>query len=542
MYLGNAMKKQTLILFFGISFLPFTFAQFHFNGSAKPLGDRCFQLTDAVNNKIGSIWDTTKIDLRQSFDANLDVFLGCKDGDGADGMVFGFQPVNTSIGQPGEGMGFLGVSPSIGIEMDTYQNFNRFDPSFDHIAIIKNGDINHNTPNTLAGPVSIGVNGNVEDCMKHSLRVNWNAATKKLQVWFDCDLKLTYTGDIINDIFGGDPLVYWGFTAATGGLNNEHDVCFKFTTLIDKPSKANLCKGDTIKLQAYGGVSYRWSPAAGLDNPNIATPTAKPDVTTTYVVTVTDRCGIEFTQDVALIVNGDPVLIDLGPDKTVCGGDSVQLDASRSGAKTFKWSTGSTDSVIFAKNEGKYSVLLARGNCTATDTVSFHFILPPSVNLGKDTVLCEYKKLSLDVWAELATYRWQDNSPLPSYPVAFPGTYAVTITNQCGMASDAIDVLYDDCHKVFIPTAFSPNDDIVNDVLVIYDHANVRRIKTFRIYDRWGALVFEKLDFPPNGEAYGWDGKRQNRTLPSGVFVYYAEIEFTDGEVLIKKGDVTLMK
>ena len=86
------------------------------------------------------------------------------------------------------------------------------------------------------------------------------------------------------------------------------------------------------------------------------------------------------------------------------------------------------------------------------------------------------------------------------------------------------------------------NDDIVNDALVIYDHANVRRIKTFRIFDRWGSMVFEQLDFPPNDAAYGWDGKRQNRSLPSGVYVYYAEIEFTDGETLIKKGDVTLMR
>ena len=224
------MKKYILILFLGFYSLTSAFGQFHFNGSAKPLGDRCFQLTDATNTKVGSIWDTTKIDLTQSFDANLDVFLGCKDADGADGMVFGFQPVSTSIGQPGEGMGFLGVSPSLGIEMDTYQNFTRFDPSYDHIALIKNGDINHNTPNTLAGPASIGVNGNVEDCNKHSLRVNWNATAKKLQVWFDCDLKLAYTGDIVKDIFGGDPLVFWGFTAATGGSNNEQNVCFKFTT------------------------------------------------------------------------------------------------------------------------------------------------------------------------------------------------------------------------------------------------------------------------------------------------------------------------
>lgn len=522
--------------------MPFACGQFHLNGSVSQTSERCYQLTPAENGKIGSIWDKTKVDLTNSFDANLDISLGCKDGDGADGIVFGFQPINTSIGEQGDGMGFGGVSPSIGIEMDTYQNTNRGDPSADHIAIIKNGDVTHSSVNTLAGPVSIGSNGNVEDCQQHSLRVKWDATAKKLQVWFDCELKLTYTGDIVNTIFGGNPLVFWGFTAATGGSNNVQAVCFKYTTLIDKPTKANLCKGDTVKLNAYGGVTYRWTPTAGLSNPNIANPIAKPDVTTTYVVAVGDKCGIEFTQEVTLVVNGDPILVEFGPNKTLCKGESVRLDASRSGATKYTWSTGETDSVIYAQNDGLYSVLLARGNCTASDSVRFHFILPPSVNLGKDTVLCEQKKLGLEVRAEDATYRWHDNSPLPTYPVAFTGTYSVTVTNQCGRDSGAIVVKYDDCHEVFIPNAFSPNDDLVNDALVIYDKGNVKNIKTFRVYDRWGTMVFEKTDFQPNDPSFGWNGKRGSRVLQPAVYIYYAEIEFTDGEIIVKKGDVTLVK
>ncbi|MBL7815030.1 MAG: gliding motility-associated C-terminal domain-containing protein [Saprospiraceae bacterium] len=536
------MKKSLLLTLLVACFLPFATAQFHFNGSARSLGDRCYQLTPATNGQVGSIWDTTKINLNNSFDANLDLFFGCKDADGADGIVFGFQPINTSIGQQGEGMGFLGVSPSIGIEMDTYQNSNRGDPSYDHIAIIKNGDITHGSGNTLAGPVSIGSGGNVEDCQKHSLRVKWDAVAKKLQVWFDCELKLTYTGDIVNDIFGGNPLVFWGFTAATGGANNEQNVCFKFTTLIDKPTKANLCKGDTVQLNAYGGVTYRWSPTTGLSNPNIANPIAKPDVTTTYTVAVGDRCGVEFNQEVTLVVNGDPILIELGPDRTLCVGETARLDASGSGARTYKWSNNATDSIIFVQKDGLYKVQAARGNCTATDSVLLHFIIPPSVKLGNDTVLCENKKLILLTWAEAATYKWQDGSTLPSFPVAYTGIYTVTVSNKCGRDSGSVKVTYDDCHKVYIPTAFSPNDDNINDALVIYDHGNVRRVKSFRIYDRWGSLVFEKFDFTPNDPAFGWNGKYNNSLLQSAVYVYVAEIEFTDGETLVKKGDVTLMR
>ena len=534
--------KNTLLFFLLFGAMPLANAQFHLNGTARQTSERCYELTPAQNTKVGSIWDTTKIDLSKSFDANLELSFGCKDADGADGIVFGFQPISTSIGSTGEGMGFGGVTPSIGIEMDTYQNTNRNDPAYDHIAIIKNGDVTHGTANTLAGPISVGTNGNIEDCNQHSVRVKWDATLKKLQVWFDCELKLSYADDIVKNIFNNDPFVFWGFTAATGGLNNVQTVCFKYTTLLDKPTKANLCKGETVQLKAFGGVTYRWSPTAGLSNPNIANPIAKPDVTTTYVVAVGDKCGVEFSQEVTLVVNGDPILIELGKDKILCKGEVARLNATGTGAKTIKWSNGSTDSILLAQKEGLYTVQLARGNCSATDSINLHFILPPSVKLGKDTILCEYKKLSLESRAENATYRWQDNTPLPTYPVAFSGTYSLTVTNQCGRDSGAIVVKYSDCHEVFIPNVFSPNDDTVNDVFMIYDKGNVKQIKVLQIFDRWGTRVFEKRNFVPNDPNMGWNGKRNNGVSPSAVYVYFAEIEFTDGEILVKKGDVTLVK
>jgi len=61
-----------------------------------------------------------KINLNNSFDFVFNVYLGCKDGEGADGIVFILQPLNTSIGAAGQGMGFYGVTPSVGIALDTW--------------------------------------------------------------------------------------------------------------------------------------------------------------------------------------------------------------------------------------------------------------------------------------------------------------------------------------------------------------------------------------------------------------------------------------
>ena len=107
------MKKIFIIklfLFFQIS----SFAQFLLNGAATATGNNCYTLTPDQLNQAGSIWNLQKINLNESFEVILNINLGCKDGNGADGMVFGFQPIGTSVGTSGSGIGFGGVTPSIG--------------------------------------------------------------------------------------------------------------------------------------------------------------------------------------------------------------------------------------------------------------------------------------------------------------------------------------------------------------------------------------------------------------------------------------------
>ncbi len=102
------------------------------------------------------------------------------------------------------------------------------DPSFDHVAIIKNGNNNHTTANKLAErTVQALLNSpNIENGNFLDLRVTWKAGPQTLTVYFGCDERLTYTGDIINEIFNGDPFVFYGFTSATGGFANKQEICF----------------------------------------------------------------------------------------------------------------------------------------------------------------------------------------------------------------------------------------------------------------------------------------------------------------------------
>lgn len=194
------------------------------NGSAQQNNCNCYTLTTATNNQSGSVWNKNKISLTQPFDFIFNVFLGCSDAGGADGLVFILQPISTSIGSSGGGMGFLGVSPSVGIALDTWQNFEFNDPDYDHISIQANGNITHGSD--IAGPVLASVShSNIEDCQWHTLRIKWNPVTKELSGFFDGALRVTASIDMVKDIFGNDPQVFWGFSAATGGANNLQQFC-----------------------------------------------------------------------------------------------------------------------------------------------------------------------------------------------------------------------------------------------------------------------------------------------------------------------------
>ncbi len=198
--------------------------QYILNGSAQKVSCNCYTLTNEQLTQSGSVWNSNKIDLRTSFDYWFNVFLGCKDPDGADGIVFILQPISTSVGSTGEGMGFSGVMPSVGIAIDTWQNPNLSDPAYDHISIQSNGNINHGSD--LAGPVQASpTSDNIEDCKWHVLRISWDAATKTLSAYFDGSLRVQYQVDLVATIFNNDPLVYWGFTGATGGAFNLQQFC-----------------------------------------------------------------------------------------------------------------------------------------------------------------------------------------------------------------------------------------------------------------------------------------------------------------------------
>ncbi len=239
----NGSVVLLFILFSGFA-LP-SFSQYILNGAASQNSCNCYTITPQQFTQSGSVWNSNKINLNNSFDYNFNVFLGCQDANGADGIVFILQPVSTSLGTTGGGMGFQGIAPSIGVALDTWQNIENNDPTYDHVSIQANGVISHGSD--LAGPVQASeTNTNIEDCAWHNFRIKWNAATLTLEVYFDNVLRVSYTGNIVNNYFSGDPNVFWGFTAATGGANNLQQFCTALDPAFTTVPNDAICFGSSI--------------------------------------------------------------------------------------------------------------------------------------------------------------------------------------------------------------------------------------------------------------------------------------------------------
>ncbi len=97
-------------------------------------------------------------------------------------------------------------------------------------------------------------------------------------------------------------------------------------------------------------------------------------------------------------------------------------------------------------------------------------------------------------------------------------------------------------YDVFIPNAFSPNDDSINDFFTVFGGDNVTSIRNLSLYSRWGELVFEREDFLPSVESSGWDGRLRGEPMSPGVFVYKARVEFFDGTIEEFEGDFSLIR
>ena len=122
--------------------------------------------------------------------------------------------------------------------------------------------------------------------------------------------------------------------------------------------------------------------------------------------------------------------------------------------------------------------------------------------------------------------------------------YRVAVTDKNGCtAQKSINIEVITPSDVYLPSAFSPNQDGQNDIFQVHANAqNIRKINRLNVYDRYGNLVFSRVDFLPNNPTNGWDGRFKGEEMPEGVYIYWAEVELTNNQLEILGGEISLIR
>jgi gliding motility-associated-like protein len=128
------------------------------------------------------------------------------------------------------------------------------------------------------------------------------------------------------------------------------------------------------------------------------------------------------------------------------------------------------------------------------------------------------------------------------YSLQYSNYFEAYVLDSLGCrAEDQVLISIERPRKVFVPTAFSPNGDLTNDLLLVHGQKTSKAL-TFRVYDRWGEMVYEAKDFDFNDPNTGWDGTFRGEAMDPGVYVWVLEVQYVDGVTELYKGNTTLIR
>lgn len=223
--------------------------------------------------------------------------------------------------------------------------------------------------------------------------------------------------------------------------------------------------------------------------------------------------------------------------------DSVKWDFGDPASGTANYSTDIAPSHVYPA-VGVYTVKAVIFKNCWTDTAITQISMDPDpiVRLPsfiKDTIVCVGNKLHIDAFVPAATsYQWSDGLIYSYRDIDKAGQFQVQAYNDCSHDQRSFTVSFENCPcDVFVPTAFTPNNDGLNDVFKPMTQCFAKDVR-FQVFDRFGTVVFSTSDM-----GQGWDGRYKKMPLNSGVFVWLLQYrDPNNNAVKIKRGTVTLIR
>ncbi len=340
--------------------------------------------------------------------------------------------------------------------------------------------------------------------------------------------------------------------------NGCTDSISKFVTVaiinLDAGPDKTICQGNSASLQGSqtGATLFSWSPVAYLNNPSILNPVANPPVTSKFYLTASNATGCSQQDSVTVFVRSASAFTISQP-AGLCPGNSIQLLAT--GADFYTWSPTATLNNPSVSNPmaspiitTTYSVLLQDTLCGNTNTLTTNItVWPlPTVKASKSNDLDCIQTQSILFASGAKQYNWSPsnslNNPYTPSPVAQPvvtTTYTVTGTDMNGCVNSdtvTIKVSNDNKYELQMPTAFTPNNDGLNDCYGIKKWGIILQLE-FSIYNRWGARIF----FTKN-PADCWDGTYRGVQQDAGIYIYTIKAKTTCTGDIFREGTFVLIR
>jgi len=328
-----------------------------------------------------------------------------------------------------------------------------------------------------------------------------------------------------------------------------HQLLASFTVEND-----NFCMPVELEFsdQSYGAVSWQWDFGDGTTETQQEPSHYYPDdgiYTIRLVVFNEFGCVDTMLKEVEIF---PPPVTAISNDTLICLGQSLDLYAS--GGVAYSWSpanecddSNSPEPEVSPESTLMFSVVVTDINgCVNTDSVMVHVQQVPQFTTSGDTGVVIGESAYLNVYSdEELIYYWSPpeglsctTCPDPVVDTLISGSYTLTVsdTNNCFELYENIIIEIIEAYTVDLPQAFTPNHDGVNDIVYVRGWG-IKELIVFRVFNRWGEIVFETGDINT-----GWDGYYKGKLQETDTYVYYVEVKTYDGKVLSKKGDITLIK
>jgi gliding motility-associated-like protein len=338
-----------------------------------------------------------------------------------------------------------------------------------------------------------------------------------------------------------------GTTAGCSSTGSSTVFVTPTPTITASANPASVCRGTSSDLSASGAMSYTWSPSGSLTTVNSSTTVANPVMTTTYtIIGANGSCVSSNTVELVIIQTATAQAISMGD---VCFGASTTIEAT--GGTSYSWlpvtglvKPNAASTVVRPVATTIYTVTVGgTGLCSSTATVEVVVNPVPHVFAGRDTTI------NIDEFITLTgTGDVEVGFLAPTIvPLVCNFCNAITVNpqeNTCYVLKgengygcidfDTVCVIVTKDYNVYIPNAFTPNEDGNNDVFIPvgYGLSEIR----LNIFDRWGVLIFTS-----NETSIGWDGSYKGKQCEQGVYVYQTEIKTMAGTTIERTGHVTLL-